>query len=556
VFALFGGLLGFRIGVLNGGDAAANLALTGWFLLAFGLPIGSLAWLVIEFASRASRYWPPAPRVTNVALVAVLALLASRIADAGLAAQTPLSLRLAAATLAGALGAIALSTSRNRTSAGLAIALLSAVPVILRPEDSGVALLDPAARPRPQGTRKLLLIGVDGLDPDTVHRMISRGLMPRLGVLMARGAHGELATLRDSYSPIIWTTVATGKLPTRHGVKGTFRLPGVETPVQEFPLGIGCTRLLKQVAAVGVWRSVPLSGAMRRVDALWNIASGSGLRTAVVGWWPSWPAEEVRGLMVTDRFWPMARDGAAPPANTFFPPGALDQLRSQVVGRQGVPAALSHQLGLGGSATDPRETQLLDQVAADLTHLRIAVRAQADADLTMVYLRSIDVFSHLVGRYSKATIDAEGRVDRSTTYGPTLGELYKVIDRWLGDLVDGAGDSVNVIICSDHGFTWEGQAYAHTTYPPGLLVMAGPDVRRTTLHGAHVTEVTPTALRLLGLPTALDMDGGPIGEAMAPGGPDPQPIPTWQTANRRTSAPETPADEEIREGLRALGYVQ
>ena len=46
---------------------------------------------------------------------------------------------------------------------------------------------------------------------------------------------------------------------------------------------------------------VPISSTVRKVPALWNMTARTGRRTAVLGWWGSWPAEEIDGVVVTDR---------------------------------------------------------------------------------------------------------------------------------------------------------------------------------------------------------------------------------------------------------------
>ncbi len=56
-----------------------------------------------------------------------------------------------------------------------------------------------------------------------------------------------------------------------------------------------------------------MSANLRRVKAFWNILSEKGITVGIVGWWPSWPAEEVNGFMITDRAWPVAMsDGGVP----------------------------------------------------------------------------------------------------------------------------------------------------------------------------------------------------------------------------------------------------
>ena len=44
--------------------------------------------------------------------------------------------------------------------------------------------------------------------------------------------------------------------------------------------------------------------------ALWNILNQNGLRSVVIGWWPSHPAEPIDGVMVSDHFHRADRPGA------------------------------------------------------------------------------------------------------------------------------------------------------------------------------------------------------------------------------------------------------
>src|SRR5688572_14793998 len=66
----------------------------------------------------------------------------------------------------------------------------------------------------------VLLLAVDGLEWSVLLPMVQRGEMPALRVLMERGVFGKLETLQPTASPIIWTTIATGKGPDEHGIHG------------------------------------------------------------------------------------------------------------------------------------------------------------------------------------------------------------------------------------------------------------------------------------------------------------------------------------------------
>ena len=67
---------------------------------------------------------------------------------------------------------------------------------------------------------KVLLIGWDAADWKAIHPLLDQGLMPNLEKLINEGTMGNLATLNPPLSPMLWTSIATGKRPYKHGVLG------------------------------------------------------------------------------------------------------------------------------------------------------------------------------------------------------------------------------------------------------------------------------------------------------------------------------------------------
>ncbi|MFQ5768788.1 MAG: alkaline phosphatase family protein, partial [Acidobacteriota bacterium] len=143
-------------------------------------------------------------------------------------------------------------------------------------------LLSPACRQgplpgRPSGAH-VLIIGLDGADWDRMKPMMEQGRLPALADLVKRGASAKMAVDRPPLSPLLWNTVATGRPPDEHGVLNFV----------EYDPRVG--------------KMIPISGRRRRVKALWNLADDAGLTSVTLGWWATWPAEEVRGAMVSDRW--------------------------------------------------------------------------------------------------------------------------------------------------------------------------------------------------------------------------------------------------------------
>ena len=134
----------------------------------------------------------------------------------------------------------------------------------------------PAAAAEPPAAPKLLLLGVDGASWKVIGPMLASGRLPALERFFRNGAHSRsFETLESGASPLVWTTIATGRTPKDHGI---------ESFVVELDNG----------------SMVPVTSSGRKARAIWEIASMHDLSVGVVGYWASWPAERVRGYIVSD----------------------------------------------------------------------------------------------------------------------------------------------------------------------------------------------------------------------------------------------------------------
>lgn len=102
--------------------------------------------------------------------------------------------------------------------------------------------------------------------------------MPTLDASINRGVMGNLATLQPILSPMLWNSVATGKFADKHGIHGF---------IEPDPVNGGAR---------------PYTSTSRKCKALWNILTQANLRSNVVGWWASHPAEPINGTVVTNAF--------------------------------------------------------------------------------------------------------------------------------------------------------------------------------------------------------------------------------------------------------------
>ena len=251
----------------------------------------------------------------------------------------------------------------------------------------------------------VVLIGVDGADLGVVETLWERGELPHLRELAERGVHGRLQTPYNK-SPIIWTTVATGHAVEQHGVA-------------DF------------LATTDEGDRVPVGSSNRQVEALWTMLPREGRSTLVLGWWASWPAERIDGLMVSDRLQPSLTDRT-------WPPEAVDELHSW---RKQAQASWQ---GVYGDEHKGRADQL---------HTWLATEHVDDGyDLAMVYLHQIDIASHRYWRYWQPEHFASVTPAQLDAYADAIPAAYRAMDSAVGAIVAVAPADARILVVSDHGF--------------------------------------------------------------------------------------------------------
>ncbi len=401
-------------------------------------------------------------------------------------------------------------------------------------------------------SRKVLLIGWDAADWKVIRPLMAAGKMPNFSRLESRGCSAAIATLQPNFSPMLWTSIATGKRAFDHGVHG-FTEPRRD--------------------GRGVQRITNLS---RKCKALWNILGQSGLRSIVVGWWPSYPAEPIAGVMVSDQFHRCAPEFKLVPG-MVHPPELGEDLAALRLNPEDLPADLLSFFVPRALEIDQQKDHRLLSVArttAECANIHTAATWLMDRepwDLCAVYFDAIDHFGHGFMKYNPPRQAGIAEEDFDL-YNGVLQAGYQLHDKMLGTLLAKAGDDATVILVSDHGFHPDhlrpafipqlhaGPASEHRSN--GVFLIAGPGIRQgADLGGVGLLDVTPTVLNLFGLPSGADMEGRTISAAFE-NLPEIQRIPTWEKVDGKDGCHpphmqlDAVAATESLEQLVALGYVE
>jgi predicted AlkP superfamily phosphohydrolase/phosphomutase len=412
---------------------------------------------------------------------------------------------------------------------------------------------------------RVLLIGVDAGEWDVLGPLLDDGRCPNLARMRDQGSSGKIRSLEPlTKSPIIWASIATGKVPEKHGILDFF----VKQRAQE-----RARERLKNPAANAGEGETPATSNLWRARTIWQILGGLGHTVGVVGWWTTWPAKPVNGVLVSDYVqydtgnWPKKASGRTYPDNLD---SLVDRFR---VKPEDVSWAELFQFvpAIDTTKVTPRQEQMVHELrwiyAADMTFYKVGLELYRTRhpDFFTVYFRGVDEVSHIYwdidlpgGGYSPPLTDAE-----VTWLRHIIPNYYVFTDRLIGAFLKEMPKGTDVIVNSDHGFGGGGKGVmAHKL--DGMIFMMGPHVEKGgNISGATVLDVTPTVLALFGLPVARDMDGRPI-----PGGLDANlvkrmeretKLQTYETAKVPGESPEpvrSPVDQELRERLRSLGYIQ
>jgi len=346
---------------------------------------------------------------------------------------------------------------------------------------------------------------------------------------------------------------------------------------------------------------------MRKTKAFWNILSDRGRTVDCIGWWITYPAEPVRGVMVSQtNTTAAARDNARAIWKGTLLPGVAGQVspperQAAVMATldavdKTLPSITRKIFGAWRHPLDPLGKVLWDETQwafrADATYVRVAqdLLAQHEpVDVFAVYIGGPDVVSHRFWQYAHPGEYAHPpSKEQIENFGRIIDDYYVYTDQVIGELLAAQPADVDVMVVSDHGFhaihqtrmfsatdsPFDRNSGNHLDGPPGVLIAAGKDIRPARVAEGQaptaaalpvlgsVLDLTPTILALQGIPVGRDMDGAPMTSILRPERLAESPISFVETHDdaawlaRREERREVNADDAERlEQLRSLGYI-
>lgn len=305
----------------------------------------------------------------------------------------------------------------------------------------------------------LLVIGLDGATFDVLNPWLAAGDLPTLATLLRAGAHGVLRSTLPPVTAPAWASFMTGLQPYHHGVFDFFA-PGR--------------------AAQG--RLELVNSSHIRGSLLWERLSVAGARVGVLNVPLTYPARAVNGFVVPGLLSP---DQGA----TTYPAGCLARYAAELGPYRLTPRGLFRP-------NDPQPF-IHELLAVTETQLAYALRLSREQslDFLMVHFLATDIAQHKLWRYMDSTHPWYDSAD-GARYGSAIGDIFRRLDRGLGELLARLPGAPTVIVMSDHGFGPQ-----HRTINLNNLLQATGDLRlRSTpdVWARRQAQSRPWARRILG----------------------------------------------------------
>ena len=270
---------------------------------------------------------------------------------------------------------------------------------------------------------RVLLIGLDGADPDLVGTWMSQGLLPHLKRLAEQGGFSPLQSTCPPVTYPAWTTCVTGVNPGKHGIFDFTRF---------CPL---------------TYRVRFVTGRDRRAPALWEILSAVGARVVVLSVPGTYPPDPVQGIFVSGFDSPVAQRIEA---RCVYPSERYADVRdwtfADIQESRLHPGWHHEALGRLLAGLDTKE---------DIT---LRLLTQESWDFFMVVFGEADTISHHFWLFHDRT---SPRFTEDPALADAIQRIYQRLDAAVGALCDALPTDTHVLVVSDHGFGGAGDRVAY-----------------------------------------------------------------------------------------------
>ena len=147
--------------------------------------------------------------------------------------------------------------------------------------------------------RRVVVLGLDGLDPTLAEQWMAEGHLPNLSALAKSGSFTRLGTTYPAISPVAWSSFMTGVDPARHNI---FDFLDRDVRTYKPRLSSSDIRPAPRTIRVGEWLipvGRPIINSMRKSKAFWRILGEHGIPSNILRVPLTFPPEKFAGALLS-----------------------------------------------------------------------------------------------------------------------------------------------------------------------------------------------------------------------------------------------------------------
>lgn len=369
---------------------------------------------------------------------------------------------------------------------------------------------------KPTG-KKVFLFALDGLDWNLLEFLFEKGKLPNFKKIKDEGAWANLLSYKPLLSPIIWTSIATSRTPEEHGIL-------------EFTMKDPYTQ-----------KDVPVTSNLREVPAFWNILSSFNLKTNLIGWWATFPAEKIKGNIVTERlfFHLFGIETEKKVKGNTYPYDLEEKFENLLIKAEDITyTEISQYLNIskdefnraweeGKRMENPFDNKInhlrkILSVTHSAKNIAFKLLEDEDFDFFAFYLEGTDTIGHRFAHLLPPKLPWVSEKEFEEGKGAMI-RYYELMDEILGEILKKSDKNWTISIASDHGFYTIG---ARPSAKPddfgggasqwhrmtGVWMIKGENIKRGEFSNCDIYDIIPTLFSIIGVPLSREMKGKVIKE--------------------------------------------
>lgn len=257
-----------------------------------------------------------------------------------------------------------------------------------------------------KSTKKVLIIGLDGIDPDLIEDFIQRGFLPNIKNLIENGIYGRLKSTIPTISNVSWNSFITGKNPGKHN---TFGFLGFKENSYE----------IKSITSLD-----------RKTDTIWHILNKYNKKVGIINLPSLYPPERIDSFMICGMLTPKIN------ANFTYPQSLQKELLRRV--KNYIP-------DIGTRRATKNKKILLKEIYEVTKKRKEAIQylmGRFNCDLFIAIFTSTDRIQHFFWRDMQEV---------TSDYKDAILDYFQYVDSIIEDLIKDLDKNTTLFILSDHG---------------------------------------------------------------------------------------------------------